>query len=96
MAWRLRRVASIASGARRLGAAPKASGASDALSQIVPYKNTPALIGYYLAVFSLIPCVGALLAMAAIPLGIRGWRMRNRIPKRTAKRMHGLRLFWGR
>jgi hypothetical protein len=29
------------------GGAPTPSSASDALSKIVPYKNTPALIGYY-------------------------------------------------
>jgi hypothetical protein len=54
------------------GGAPTPSSASDALSKIVPYKNTPALIGYYFAVFSLIPCIGTLLAMVAIPLGVMG------------------------
>lgn len=67
------------------GGAPTASGASDALSQIVPYKNTPALIGYYLAVFSLIPCVGALLAIAAIPLGVKGLAHAKQNPEAHGK-----------
>lgn len=54
------------------GGTPTASSASDALSKIVPYKNKPALIGYYLAVFSIIPCIGLLLAIAAVALGVRG------------------------
>lgn len=43
-------------------------------SVIIPYKNAPALIGYYLGIFSLIPCVGAVLALGAVPLGIMGLR----------------------
>jgi len=42
------------------------------LANVVPYKNTKALISYYLGVFSLIPCLGVLLALASVPLGIMG------------------------
>jgi hypothetical protein len=38
----------------------------------VPYRNAPALASYYVGVFSFVPCVGMLLALVAIPLGIVG------------------------
>ena len=44
----------------------------DPASIVVPYKNVPALVGYYLGIFSLIPCLGGILALGAIPLGIIG------------------------
>ena len=44
----------------------------DPVSVIIPYKNMPALVSYYLGVFSLIPCLGIPLAIGAIPLGIMG------------------------
>lgn len=44
----------------------------DGVNLIIPYKNPCALIAYYLAVFSLIPCIGALLGLAAVILGIIG------------------------
>lgn len=43
-------------------------------SVVIPYKNMPALIGYYLGIFSLIPCLGGVLAIGAVPLGIIGLR----------------------
>jgi hypothetical protein len=67
------------------GGAPTASGASDTLSKIVPYKNTPALVGYYLAVFSLVPCLGAPLAVAAIALGAMGLRKAKEHPEAHGK-----------
>lgn len=50
--------------------APPAAG--DVTGGVIPYKNMPALLAYYLAVFSLIPCIGAILGLAALFLGIRG------------------------
>jgi hypothetical protein len=47
-----------------------------------PYKNPHALTGYYLAIFSLIPCIGLLLAIPAIVLGIMGVRAEAREPRR--------------
>lgn len=47
---------------------------------IVPYKNVPALVGYYLGVFSLIPCIGGVLALGALPLGIVGLRKARTTP----------------
>lgn len=39
---------------------------------IVPTGNPPALIGYYLGVASLIPCLGALTSLPALICGIIG------------------------
>lgn len=39
---------------------------------LIPYKNAQALWAYYLGIFSLIPCVGIPLGIAALILGIRG------------------------
>jgi hypothetical protein len=63
----------------------ESSGADEAVSVLIPYKNPKALIGYYLGVFSIIPVVGLLLGPAAIVLGILGLRARSRNPQ-----MHGL------
>ncbi len=51
-------------------------------SGLIPYKNPCALIGYYLGVFALIPCLGILLAPAALILGIFGLRARSQNPLR--------------
>jgi hypothetical protein len=48
--------------------------------QIIPARNPQALTGYYLGVFSLIPCLGALLGPAALTLGILAIRARKRNP----------------
>ncbi len=52
--------------------APSTGEGGDWLSKMVPTRNTPALVGYYLGVFSLIPCLGALLSPFAIGFGIAG------------------------
>jgi hypothetical protein len=65
---------------------PGASGES-AVSTIVPYKNPPALIGYYLGVFSLIPCLGLFLGIAAIILGVIGLKKAAGAPDSKGK-MH--------
>jgi len=71
------------------GGAPQPSASvntsSDAISKLIPYKNTPALVGYYLSVFSLIPCVGFLLAWVAIALGIWGLIKANADPNAHGK-----------
>lgn len=51
------------------------------LNTLIPYKNPKALTGYYLGVFSLIPCVGLLLGPAALVLGFLALRTRNANPK---------------
>lgn len=47
-------------------------GGDEAVATIVPYRNMPALLAYYFGVFSLIPCLGLPLSVAAIVLGIIG------------------------
>ena len=53
----------------------------NAVSTIIPYKNVPALIGYYVSVASLIPILGVLLAIAAIILGVNGLRYAKQNPQ---------------
>jgi hypothetical protein len=52
----------------------------DATGGVIPYKNGPALIAYYLGVFSVLPCIGIFLAVPALILGILGLRKRRRNP----------------
>ncbi|MFQ3611639.1 MAG: DUF4190 domain-containing protein [Fimbriimonadales bacterium] len=42
------------------------------VNKLIPYKNMPALIGYYLGLFSCFPVIGLLLAIAAVVLGYKG------------------------
>ena len=44
----------------------------DSTGGVIPYKNAPALIAYYLGIFSLIPCLGLAVAIPAVILGIMG------------------------
>ncbi|HOX07477.1 MAG TPA: hypothetical protein PK280_13825 [Planctomycetota bacterium] len=67
------------------GSGPSRAEAGDPVSVIVPYKNPKALIGYYLAVFGLVPGIGLILGPAAVVLGALGLRDRRRNPA-----MHGL------
>jgi hypothetical protein len=51
---------------------PQQGETGDATGGVIPYKNVPALIAYYLGVFSLIPCLGIPLGIGAVILGIIG------------------------
>ena len=42
--------------------------------QLIPARNPPALIAYYLGVFSLVPCFAPLLGIPAVVFGIIGLR----------------------
>ncbi len=64
----------------RSGDLPPALPEGDATGGLIPYKNTPALAGYYLGVFSLAPCVGVPLGIAAIVCGVLGLKKRKREP----------------
>jgi hypothetical protein len=52
----------------------------DATGGVIPYKNVPALLAYYFGLFSLLPCVGLLLAVPALILGIIGLSKRKKNP----------------
>lgn len=51
---------------------PPAAPSADTLSSVIPYRNPMALVAYYLGIFSLIPVLGAILALPAILLGVLG------------------------
>lgn len=51
------------------------------VSTLIPYKNSKALLAYYLGVFGLIPCLGNFLGPAALILGILGRRHAQKHPK---------------
>ena len=52
---------------------------------MIPAKNPAALIGYYLGIFSLIPCVGLILSIPAIICGIIGISKANAEPEAEGK-----------
>ncbi len=66
-------------------ASASGTSADDAVSTIIPYKNAAALIAYYLAVFSLIPCIGLFLGIAAFICGIIGLRKAKAMPSAKGK-----------
>lgn len=53
----------------------------DATGGIIPYKNLPALIGYYMGIVALIPLLGFPFGIASIILGIMGLIKRSRQPE---------------
>ena len=67
------------------GSQPQASGPPTVADHIVPAKNPPALIAYYLGVFSFIPCAGNVLGPAAIIVGVMGLRAQRANPNLPGK-----------
>jgi len=73
--------------AGQIGTAPSAVPSDDTVATIVPYKNAPALIGYYLGVFSLSACIpfigiiGIGMAIAAVICGMNGLRRATEHPE---------------
>jgi ribosomal protein S27E len=57
----------------------------DPLLSLVPYKNASAVWAYYLGVFSLIPCFGVFLAIAAIVMGFLGLGNASKHPEAKGK-----------
>ena len=61
---------------------PKPVDATDeAVATIIPYKNAPALIAYYLGLFSIAPLIGFPMAIAALVLGVLGLKAVRRNPQ---------------
>jgi hypothetical protein len=60
---------------------PPGSAGDEPVSYVIPYKNVPALVAYYLGVFSFSACipvlgiVGVGMGIAALILGIRGLKV---------------------
>ena len=63
--------------------------ANSGVSTIIPYKNVPALVGYYMACFGLlamiIPFLGALYGIAVLVLGILGMKKASANPEAKGK-----------
>lgn len=63
----------------------------ETVATIIPYRNVPALISYYLGVFSFIACVpfvgflGIPMAIAALVLGVKGLHLANVNPAAKGK-----------
>jgi hypothetical protein len=57
----------------------------DATGGLIPYKNGKALAAYYTGVFSLIPCLGAILGPIAVVLGIMGLNYAKRHPRASGQ-----------
>ena len=53
-----------------------------AMSGMIPYHNPAALVGYYMAIFSLVPGVGLFLGIPAAVCGVFGLRAVRREPKK--------------
>lgn len=51
------------------------------VSTVIPYKNAPALISYYLGIFAILPFVGILLGIPAFFLGLRGLKQAKEHPE---------------
>ena len=65
--------------------APVASTSDGTMGGLIPYKNSSALIAYYMGVFSLIPCLGPLLGIPAFILGILGLKFYKANPEAKGK-----------
>ncbi|CAG0974986.1 hypothetical protein PHYC_01455 [Phycisphaerales bacterium] len=70
---------------RAPGQIGRPAGGGDATGGLIPYKNGPALAGYYTSVVSLIPVVGLVLGPVAFGLGLAGWRKAQANPVVSGK-----------
>lgn len=61
-------------------AGPMATPEDAGLAAVIPYRNAPALIGYYTSIASLIPLIGLVAGPAALAMGIAGYRKSRREP----------------
>lgn len=55
-------------------------GSGDATGGLIPYKNPYALTAYYLSIFGLFPCLGIVLSIPAVILGVMGLNARKANP----------------
>lgn len=69
----------------RPAAAPSHVVSDGTMGGLIPYKNARALTAYYLGIFSLIPCVGIPLGIAALILGIGGLKFAQAHPEARGK-----------
>jgi len=64
----------------RAPSAGVAAEGGDATGGIIPYKNPPALVAYYLGLFSILPFLGLPLGIASLVLGLKGLKKRRENP----------------
>lgn len=60
-------------------------GGSSFVDHLIPTKNVPALISYYLGVFSIIPCLAILLGTGAVITGVMGLNNIKKDPRLPGK-----------
>lgn len=60
---------------------PRQSPPDNTLGGLIPFKNSSALMAYYLGVFAIIPCLGIPLGIAAFVLGLRGLAFAKQHPE---------------
>ncbi len=70
-------------------AAPAPTALDSTVETLIPYRNASALAAYYLGVFSLIPCVGVILAVLAVVFGVAGLKAAKAHPE-TKGRGHAI------
>ena len=66
-------------------AVPVSESLPSGLESLIPVRNMPALVAYYLGIFSLMPCLGLLLCIPACVLGIIGLVKASRHPEVKGK-----------
>jgi len=71
--------------AQMQGLGPQADRPATVTEHIIPARNPQALIGYYVGVFSLIPCLALLLGPAALILGVLGLKAQKANPNLPGK-----------
>lgn len=62
---------------------PQQTSDGGGVAALIPYRNVPALVGYYCGVFAIIPCFP--IGIAGLVLGIIGLRKANRNPEIKGK-----------
>lgn len=62
----------------------------DPVSTIIPYKNSKALLSYYLGLFSIFPVVGLILGIVAIVFGGQGMKFARENPDAKGKAHAGI------
>lgn len=60
---------------------PAPSALAHSMDHVIPTRNQPALLGYYYAIFGLLPVVGLVLSPVAICYGLIGLDRGNRLPR---------------
>jgi hypothetical protein len=64
---------------------PRPGAGDETVATIIPYRNAPALIAYYLGLFSCFPVLGLIMAIVALILGVKGLGEARRNPQAHGK-----------